>query len=324
MGLFPPYRPPPAYRRLENAPQGEALRIRWLGTAGHVIETAGATLLVDPFLSRPSIGRTAFRALRSTPDAWWHWLPPKIDAVLLGHSHYDHLLDAPAIAKRMGAKIVGSESTARFARAEGVPEADVVVVPPEGATIPIGDAEVRFIPSLHARLAAGRVPFDGVVREVPRLPARVFAYRMGGAFGILVTSAGQSIYHNGSANLVDAELEGLHADVVLAGLAGRRVTRDYLDRLTSLLSPSLVLPTHHDLFFRPLEEGVRLLPGSDVPGFVAETSRLAPKARVLLPLYEDVVHVPRDAPAREAVMSEWGGSSTPRVHTSPDRDLDGT
>lgn len=305
MRLLPEYRPPSSHRSLEAPPTGEAIRLRWLGAAGHVIEAAGQTLLVDPFLSRPSLVRTALSPLRSTPEAYWHWLPAKVDGILLGHSHYDHLLDAPTIAKRTGARIVGSESTASFARAEGVPESQIVVIPPHGGSVTFGEAEVRFLPSLHARLVAGRVPFDGVVEGLPKVPARVHRYRMGGAFGILVTAGGRSVYHNGSANLVDAELEGIGADVVLAGLAGRRVTRGYLGRLYDKLSPELVIPTHHDLFFRPLEDGLRLLPGTDVPGFVEETARLLPGSRVLLPMYEDVVHVPLHARARESVISAW-------------------
>jgi L-ascorbate metabolism protein UlaG (beta-lactamase superfamily) len=144
----------------------------------------------------------------------------------------------------------------------------------------VGDIEIRFVPSRHGRIALGRVPFPGVVTRPPRLPARMWHYKMGGAFGIVMNAAGVRVYHNGSADLVDAELEGERADVLLVGLAGRQATRDYLARLVSALSPELIVPTHHDAFFAPLEAGFHTIPGMDIDGFISEARRIAPRARV--------------------------------------------
>src|SRR6185369_9951761 len=107
--------------------------------------------------------------------------PKKVDAILCGHSHFDHLLDAPRIAMKTGAKLVGSATTCAFARAAGVSESQLVEIAPSGGRTTVGDIEVRFVPSKHGRIALGRVPFPGEVRSPPRLPARVWHYKMGGA-----------------------------------------------------------------------------------------------------------------------------------------------
>jgi L-ascorbate metabolism protein UlaG (beta-lactamase superfamily) len=300
--LFSPFRARPEHAPRSSQAPSAAFTIRWLGTAAHVLEGGGTTLLLDPFLSRPSLLRTATQRLEPTPERWWHHLPARVDAILLGHSHYDHLMDAPVIARRTGAKIIGSATTAAFARSSGVPEEQIVVVPPSGKVLEIGSATVRFVPSLHGRIALGRVPFAGEVHGLPRLPARLWDYRMGGAFGLHVTMGGRSVYHNGSADLVDAELEGTSADVLLVGLAGRRTTDRYLERLSAALRPGLFVPTHHDAFFFPLEDGVRLLPGIDLPGFYSDVRRLGRDARVITPTYEDVLAVPRDGAVGEAVL----------------------
>lgn len=299
--LLPRFRPRPEHAP-RSASRPEGVKLRWLGTAGHVVEAAGTTLLLDPFLTRPSPLTTLGRPLEPTPDAWWRWLPERVDAILVGHSHYDHLMDAPVIARRTGATIVGSASTAAFARAAGVPDDRIAIVPPEGRELAFGDVRVRFVPSLHGRIFAGKVPFPGTVDAPPRLPARLWDYRMGGAFGVHVTAGATRLYHNGSADLVDAELDGVGADVLLVGLAGRRATPDYLARLLRLLSPTLLVPTHHDAFFAPLESGMRLLPGVDFDGFVADAARLAPEARVVTPGYEDVLVVPEDGAAADATL----------------------
>jgi L-ascorbate metabolism protein UlaG (beta-lactamase superfamily) len=272
---FPRFRPPREGARIDGA-----VRITWLGTAAHVVATAKATVLVDPFVSRHRLRDLATRRLEPDDEAIARWIPKKVDAIVCGHSHYDHLLDAPRIARQTGAKLVGSATTCAFARAEGVAEDALVMVPPHGARVTVGDVEIRFVPSKHGRIAFGRVPFPGEVRSPPRLPAHAWDYKMGGAFGIVMNAAGVRVYHNGSADLVDAELEGERADVLLVGLAGRKATPRYLERLLSLLSPEVVVPTHHDAFFAPLEAGLHLLPGVDLAGFASEVRAHAPRAQI--------------------------------------------
>ena len=301
--IFPRWRPRPELRPQTARPTGEGLAIRWLGTAAHVVSSPTTTLLLDPFLTRPSLGEV-WRPLRSDVAALDRWLPDRIDGVLCGHSHFDHLMDAPAIALRSGAVLAGSRTTCAFGRAHGLPAERMIEVPATGRSFSIGDLDVRYVPSLHGRILLGRVPFPGEVDgPPPTLPARAWHYRMGGAFGVLITWRGLTVYHNGSADLVDAQLEGTRADVLLVGLAGRQATPDYLGRLTGLLDPELVVPTHHDAFFAPLERGVHLLPGIDLDGFVTETRSRAPAARVVTPDYGEELWIPAHEPASAALVS---------------------
>jgi len=275
--IFPRYRAPSPSDGTRVDPR---VKISWLGTAAHVISTDTTTVLLDPYVSRHRIGHLLTKTIAPDESAIERWIPKKVDAILCGHSHFDHLLDAPRIAQKTGAKLVGSATTCAFARAHGVSEAQLVEIPPHGDRVTVGDIEVRFVPSKHGKIALGRVPFDGVVTRAPRLPARMWHYKMGGAFGIVMNAAGVRIYHNGSADLVDAELDGERADILLVGLAGRQATRDYLKRLIGALSPEIIAPTHHDAFFAPLESGFHTIPGMDIDGFVSEARRIAPRARV--------------------------------------------
>ena len=290
--IFPRWKPNEALRPRSRDTHGAALYIRWLGTASHVIETSTTRVLIDPNLSRPGLRELVASRLEPDEGAIFAHVRTRVDAILCGHSHFDHLLDAPIIAKRTGAKLVGSSTTCAFGRAAGLPEEQLIEIPHHGRRLRIGDIDIRFVPSLHGRVFLGRVPFEGEVAKVDALPARAHQYRMGGAFGILLRAGGVSVYHNGSADLVDAELGGERADVLLAGLAGRRATRDYVGRLVGALAPKLIVPTHHDAFFAPLDRGVHLLPGIDLDGFVREVQSRVSAARVITTAYDEVIAVP--------------------------------
>ncbi|MBZ0252870.1 MAG: MBL fold metallo-hydrolase, partial [Candidatus Methylomirabilis sp.] len=91
------------------APLGDGeLSLRWLGTAGYELRTARTTLLIDPYLTRASLSRTLFTPLEpgsAAIDA----VIGGADYVLAGHSHFDHLMDVPYIARRTRATVVGSD-----------------------------------------------------------------------------------------------------------------------------------------------------------------------------------------------------------------------
>jgi len=77
------------------APARAPLTLTYLGVAGWQLEADGHTLLLDPYFSRPDLDGPV------VPDAAAiaARTPPRVDAILIGHSHVDHLLDAPTIAR---------------------------------------------------------------------------------------------------------------------------------------------------------------------------------------------------------------------------------
>jgi L-ascorbate metabolism protein UlaG (beta-lactamase superfamily) len=292
----PRWRPRPELRPRLAPNIRAALRLRWLGAAGFAVETPTTTVLLDPFVSRPGFAAIAAGPLVPDLEGIRKNMPRRVDAVLCGHAHFDHLLDAPLIAQLTGAKLIGSRAACNFGRAALLPEDRLVEIPPPGGTRTVGDVEIRFVPGRHGRLLFGRVPHPGDVPAPPRLPAWWHAYRAGDVFGILLRARGVSVYHNGSADLVDDALAGHRADVLLACLAGRRATPRYAERLIGALQPRLIVPMHHDAFFLPRADGVRLLPRVDLDGFVAEARRLAPAATIVTPGFDEGIAIPESAP----------------------------
>lgn len=270
------------------------VRVRWLGTAGFAIEHAGCTLLVDPYLTRASLTRCIAAPLRPDGDAIARHVP-RADAIVLGHTHFDHALDAPLIARRTGARVFGSRSAAQLCRAQGVPADRVEDVQGEPGQAPIerevGPFRLRFVPSAHSGLVLGRVPFAGEIADCSDVPMRAEAYRCGAVFGVEIRVAGRTLYHMGSAELVDASIDVKRVDLLLMCVAGWNAGHDVPERVARRLDPGAVLLSHWDDFLRPLEARARVLPAMQLPRLVERLGRAAPGVRIgtVAPLAEIVL-----------------------------------
>ena len=101
------------------------------------------------------------------------------------------------------------------------------------------------------------------------------AYRCGAVYGMHVRVAGATFYHQGSANLIEERIPWKSVDYLLMGIAGRRFTRDYTARTLRALSPAVVLPTHYDDFFRPLDGPMGFSFNVRFEQFVDEVARVS-------------------------------------------------
>ena len=178
--------------------------------------------------------------------------------MLVGHTHFDHAVDAPAIARRIGCKAYGSDSLLNLMALHGLAERTVEVEPYR--TYELGPFEVSFTPSVHSKLLLGlAVPYDGELTCEHLDALSPGAYRCGQVWGISIAVAGLRFYHQGSANLIDEAVRERDVDVFLAGVAGRGFTDDYWQRILPRLNPRAVVPTHYDNFFRPLGQDLEFV-----------------------------------------------------------------
>ena len=255
--------------------------VRWLGTAGFAVECDGHTVLIDPYLTRASLWTCLRGGLRSDP-ALVRRHAPRADAIVLGHTHFDHALDAPSIALSTGARVFGSHSAAALCRAHRVPEAQIVDVEalcadrPSGPHVAeVGPMRLRFFPSAHSRFLLGRVPFPGEISDCDDIPMPMSHYRCGAVFGLEISAHGRTIFHVGSAELVE---EGLRdgprqVDLALLCVAGWTSSRDLPERAVRALSPRAVLLSHWDDFLRPIDRPAKALPAMRMPALVERLAR---------------------------------------------------
>jgi L-ascorbate metabolism protein UlaG (beta-lactamase superfamily) len=279
--------------------------LTYFGTAGWEIAGGSVVILVDPYLSRLRIIPPGDFGLQPNPEdqrpavsqndvlitdtATIDRHIQRADFILLTHSHVDHIMDAPYIARKTGATVVGHQSSINVMRASGLPEAKLLMVR-GGEDYEFGKFSVKVIPSLHSPLFQKQYfnrHGDAVIPSTIRPPFKLADLSIdGGSLAYLVRIEGHQILIFGSMNYIEREVEGLRPDVVMVGAgASRAEIHDYAGRLMRALGfPMLVLATHWDNYFLPFDasqdEYIRPL-----QAFTQEVYAASPRTRVILPKY---------------------------------------
>jgi L-ascorbate metabolism protein UlaG (beta-lactamase superfamily) len=265
------------------------MQLRWLGVAGFSLTAGDTTLLHDPYLSRPSLWTTATSWYRPDPAVLAPLLAPgsrapelaQASLILIGHSHFDHLGDAPWIAGETGARVAGSQTTVSIARAYGLAAERALRADP-GATLSEGPFSVRVIESRHARVILGRVPLECTLEEPPEAPIHALSFCLGDARLYLVTHqpSGVRVLLTSSADvhppaLAALRAEGVSVDVLLAATQGR--DPGYARALVAAVRPRLAIPHHYESFFEPLDSPDAATPSDpdDLAAFERELAAAA-------------------------------------------------
>jgi L-ascorbate metabolism protein UlaG (beta-lactamase superfamily) len=258
-------------------PLPPGLELRWIGTAGFRLAYEGTVIWIDPYVTRLRLGDLVRRRVVPADEGAVARVIDKADAVLVGHTHFDHALDVPAIVKRTGATAYGSQSLDNLMRLHGL---TATVVEPH-REYEVGPFRVHFVPSVHSKLQLGfGIPYSGELTcdHLDHLTPQ--AYRCGQVWGIHIAVAGMTFYHQGSADFLADELRDRNVDVFLCGISGRRFTPKYVERIITALSPQMIVPTHYDDFFHPFEDR-RFSFNVNLTGFADEVRR----ASSTLPIY---------------------------------------
>ena len=177
-----------------------ALTITWLGHSGFRIETPGAVLLVDPWLTGNPMFPQDKRAEAIAGATH----------ILLTHGHGDHAGEALAIARETGAPIVcGHELAEGWAQPGGAQAVGFG----KGGTVTLGDARVTMVHATHS----SSVDFQG--------GAPAYA---GGEAGFMIAAEGETVYVSGDTDLM-ADMEwmaDLHRPTIGILAAGGHYTMD--------------------------------------------------------------------------------------------------
>ena len=247
-----------------SAVNSDAVTVTWLGVTTLLFDDGETQILIDGFFSRPSITEILLDSPVNNDAAMINYAMNefrmrRLAAIIPVHSHFDHAMDIGAIANRSSASIVGSESTAQVARGAGVPEDQITVVN-SATTFEFGNFKVTLRPNSHAPLGwRGSVPLDGVIEAPLTMPQPVTAWRMGGAFTVIIEHPQGTALVQGSAAYKKYDFRDIAADVVFLGVAqlnslGRDYAELYWQHTVTASGSHSVYPIHFDDYTKPFGE----------------------------------------------------------------------
>ena len=257
-----------AYQMADSAPDSvsatRALTVTFLGVSTLLFDDGETAILTDGFFTRPGllsvVTRIAPDSARITQTLSRAGIT-RLAAVIPVHSHYDHAMDAPYVAKWTGADLVGSSSTANIGRGAELP-ADRIRVPATGEAIQYGRFSVTLLRSEHVPS-----PFlmAGEITTPLTPPARTKDYRLGECYSVVIEHDGRTIVVQGSAGFIPGALNNVKADVVYLGVAtlGKQAAgyRDSLwNEVVAATAAKRVIAIHWDDFMRPLTKPLRPMP----------------------------------------------------------------
>jgi L-ascorbate metabolism protein UlaG (beta-lactamase superfamily) len=280
-----------------TARQNPSLRVVWMGVTTILLDDGETAIMTDGFFTRP--GRLTCLLGKTQPDdarisyALDKSGVGKLAAVLTAHSHHDHAMDSPEVARRTGALLIGSESTRNIADGLDFP-GDRFRVISGGETFTFGRFKIIVIKSPHSPDGL----FMGNITAPLRPPARISEYREGGNYSFLIEHDGHRILIHPSANYSPGFLKDVKADVIFLGIGklgkmDEGFAEDYWREVVRATGAKVIVPIHWDDFTIPLDEPLQPMPPllDDFEGGIKTVLRLAKGDNVavrFMPLFGSV------------------------------------
>ncbi len=275
------------------------LEVVSLGVGGVSLRHGDTLVLTAPMYTNPGLVEVTLGDVVSDPDVVDHYLAAEevagAGAILVGHAHYDHLLDVPRVRELAGeqARVYANLSAANL-----LPELDVVVV--NDATDPLVDRRMcaeadpctglpaglagtwiegegfrlRALCSTHPAQFLGIVHFGEGCVEAPQEspPTAAGDWLEGATVAWLIDflddegEVAHRVYYqdaptNAPEGLVHPDvLADRSVDLALLNVGSFDAVRDHPTQALANLAPAYALGLHWENFFQTQDAGIEPIP----------------------------------------------------------------
>jgi L-ascorbate metabolism protein UlaG (beta-lactamase superfamily) len=200
-----------------NAQTVGKIKVLWLGHAAFQITSPnGTVILIDPWISKNP----------NTPDSLKDISQYHPDAIVLSHSHADHVGDALEISNSKKIKIISARMTAVYP--DSVIPDSLQTIFNVGGTVTVGDVKISCVPAMHSSDFGGR------------------------PIGIILSfNNGETIYHTGDTWIfTDMQLiqEFYKPTIILLVVGGGAFVQDPPTAKAAIkkyFKPKVIIPMHY-------------------------------------------------------------------------------
>ena len=286
----------------------DGLSVEYLGTGGWLLRWQSATVLTAPYFTNLGAAATVLGRVRSDTAIVENRLPPvrDADAILVGHAHFDHLLDVPYVARVRApdATIYASRTAKNILAGDPALDNERVLAMNEvagtadrsGTWVTAADGRVRIM-----ALVAGHAPhFQGIElyrgtvdRPLSELPSRAEDWLGGQTMAYLIDflDSGGNVafrvhYQDAAASsplgLIPELPPGQQApvDVVILCPPSFSEVESYPEGIIQNARPRVALLGHWENFLKPLEASPGTVPLTDLGEFSRRLERVLPVGSV--------------------------------------------
>jgi len=266
------------------------LQVQWLGTSCFLLQLGEKAIFTDPFLTHQSLSRVALGgAIHSNPRLVAAKLArlPVPQAIFVGHSHYDHLLDLAECLKQPGwgeVPVFGSISTRNVLWGHGKQFTNGwhLVSTNTDWNVVVNGIRYKAIAAAHGRqLPLLPLLYSGNVRTcLPETSQRASEMRVGDNFGLLFEISNEratyTVYFIGAAHrdkegFPDESVKAV--DVAILCVPTWKLSHGYPANVIQRLKPRHIVASHFDNFFQTNSKDPEVVALADMDSFLIEAQK---------------------------------------------------
>ncbi len=286
----------------EQSHTPQAISIQYLGVGGYLFQHGEDSIMTAPSFTNPGLMRVTLPLPIAVDEVVVDSLLPDkakdAEMILVGHAHYDHLLDVPYIMNQHMPETVAYGSTTMKNIVTAAVDDNRLVDITEAAAIDGKAGEwlynknktIRFMPikAEHAPHVMGIKVMSGHYdKPLETLPTTAYGWKEGQTYAYIIDFLDQEqnpVYRihyqdaasNSPAGLMPAMADDKIVDMTILCTAAYHQVDDYPEAILQQVQPKTVVLGHWEDFFANQGSEAEVVRMTDIDNFIQRIERVIP------------------------------------------------